>query len=931
MNLPRQATVSYRQRRLKRLCHHCVIWSLLPLYLSLRTASAGDAKTNLWSLQPLAQAAIPQVTGPAEWRRNPLDAFVVAKLQANRLSPAPATDRHTLIRRLSFDLVGLPPTPDEVSAFVNDRTPGAYERVVDRLLASPQHGERWARHWLDVVRFGESQGFEYDRIREHSWRYRDYVIASFNADKPYDRFVREQLAGDVLEPVTSEGVIATGFLVAGPWDQAGNSSASASLRAMVREAELEDIVGTVGQTFLGLTLNCARCHDHKFDPIPQRDYYRIKAVFQGVRHGERSLMTDMLQAEHAATNAARQAQFVRLEQRFNALEGTAKRRLHSGINPPDTNSPGQRPLPVSRWSFSHDARDGIGPLDGDLLGGSLIRNGRLQLDGRGGFLQTAPTPTPIFAKTLEAWVTLATTNQHGGGVITLELPDGSHFDALTFAERQPGKWMAGSEFYRRTRDLDATAEDSPPGRLIHLVLTYGSGRTVTLYRNGKPYGAPYVPQDDFGRFNVFPAGSRILIGRRHTGGSDVFLQGEVAEARLYDRALTAAEVAASFLAGPQAELNGFDYNLTALSEAERAERSRLIAERTRLLALLREPEPTPMTYAVNPEQPGATFVLTRGEPDKPRDPVTPGALTALATHPGELRLSADATEAERRRRFADWVTSPENPLTARVIVNRVWQHHFGRGIVTTPNDFGKMGDPPSHPELLDWLAAWFVAPDGANWSLKKLHKLVVTSEAYRQSSAIGNRQLPMANSKDADNRLLWRFPPRRLEAEEVRDTLLALGGELNPQMGGPGFRPFRITGNGNQNEYFAADLIGPEFNRRTIYRLSVHSARDPLLDALDCPEFSTRTPVRASTTTPLQALSLMNGSFMQRECNKLAAKVQQEVGANVKSQVKRLWLHCLAREPRADELRDAARLAHEQGMAGVAWALLNSNEFVFVR
>lgn len=906
-------------------------WALFALCLPLLRASPDMPKTRLWSLEPLTHPAIPRVGGPSEWRQNPVDAFVLAKLQANHLSPAPAAERRTLIRRLSFDLVGLPPTAEDITAFVNDRTPEAYERLVDRLLASQQHGERWARHWLDVVRFGESQGFEYDRIREHSWRYRDYVITSFNADKPYDRFVREQLAGDVLEPVTSEGIIATGFLVAGPWDQAGNSSASASLRAMVREAEMEDLVGTVGQTFLGLTLNCARCHDHKFDPIPQRDYYRVKAVFQGVRHGERPLMTDALRAEHAASHAARQAQLARLEQRINDLETTAKRRLHSGINPPDPHSPGQPPLPVSRWSFERDARDSNGLLEGELHGTARLKDGRLHLDGREGFLQTGPTAAPLYAKTLEAWVALATTNQHGGGVITLELPDGSHFDALTFAERQPGKWMAGSEFYRRTRDLDAPAEDSPPDRLIHLALTYGSDRTVTLYRNGKPYGAPYVPQDDFGRFNVFPAGSRVLIGRRHSGGSDAFLAGEVAEARLYDCALTAEEVAASFRAGPQVKLTGLNHILSALTESEHAERTRLIAERAQLLAALREPEPTPMAYAANPEQPGPTFVLARGEPDKPREPVTPGALAALAARAGDLGLTTDTPEAERRRRFADWLVSPENPLTGRVIVNRVWQHHFGRGIVATPNDFGSMGEAPSHPELLDWLAGWFVAPEGANWSLKKLHKLIVTSAAYRQSSVIGNRQLPTANSKDADNRLLWRFSPRRLEAEEVRDTLLALGGELNPAIGGPGFRPFRQVGNGGQNEYFAADFIGPEFNRRTIYRLSVHSARDPLLDALDCPEFSTRTPVRASTTTPLQALSLMNGSFLQRECKKLAAKVQGETGANVKSQIGRLWLHCLAREPRADELRDAARLAHEQGMAGVAWALLNSNEFVFVR
>jgi hypothetical protein len=646
------------ENRLSRLAWLMLLAVWLPLP-GLPATSATTGATNLWSLQPLQHPTLPAASGPREWRTNPIDAFVADKLRQHGLQPAPPADRSTLLRRLSFDLIGLPPSAEEMAAFLRDSRSDAYSRAVDRLLASSHHGERWARHWLDVVRFGESQGFEYDRIREHAWRYRDYVIQAFNDDKPYDRFIREQLAGDVLPEANAESVIATGFLIAGPWDQAGHSSASASVRAMVREAELEDIVGTVGQTFLGVTLNCARCHNHKFDPIPQRDYYRIKAVFQGVNHGDRR----------------------------------------------------------------------------------------------------------------------------------------------------------------------------------------------------------------------FPGGST-----------------------------------------------------------------------------------NDWSYAANASQPEATFVLNRGEPDKPREQVTPGALEALATHPGEFGLAADAPEGERRRRFAAWVASPENPLTARVIVNRVWQHHFGRGIVATPNDFGKMGEAPSNPELLDWLAAWFVAPDGANWSLKRLHKLIVSSAAYQQSAVVSGSVISepvisktakrqrtgelvtgslttesLAQGRDADNLLLWRFTPHRLEAEELRDALLALSGELNPQMGGPGFRPFRHVTNGGQNEYFASDPAGPEFNRRTIYRISVHSARDPLLDSLDCPEFSTRTPVRANTTTPLQALSLMNDSFVQRQAAKLAERVQREAGPDLKRQVKQLWFLALAREPKPTELREAVKLAREQGMASAAWVLLNSNEFVFVR
>jgi hypothetical protein len=619
-------------------------------------ASASQPLPDDWAFRPVTRPPVPgdlPASSASEDSKNPVDQFIRATLRQRAWKPGREADRRVLIRRVCFDLIGLPPTPEEIEVFLRDKRPDAFDHIVDRLLASPQYGERWARHWLDVVRFGESQGFEYDRIRDHAWRYRDYVINAFNADKPYDRFIREQLAGDVIEPVTQEGIVATGFLVAGPWDQAGNSSASPSVRAMVREAELEDMLGTIGQTFLGVTLNCARCHNHKFDPIPTRDYYRIKAVFQGVRHGDRRV-----------------------------------------------------------------ARDGA----------------------------------------------------------------------------------------------------------------------------------------------------------------------------------------------------------------------------------------TNLCYAANPEQPTNTFVLRRGEPDKSEDQVRAGALSAVKLPTAELGLNADAPEGERRRRFANWITHPDNPLTARVIVNRVWHYHFGRGLVATPNDLGKMGERPAHPELLDWLARWFVSPDGANWSLKRLHRLIVTSEAWRSpsesvisrsvisksvlSDARGSRGRS-TNSLNTDllitDSLITSFRPRRLEAEAVRDAMLFVSGELNPQMGGPGFRPFEARGNGNQNEYFSRDPIGPEFNRRTVYRICVHSARDPLLDSLDCPEFSTRTAVRPSTTTPLQALSLMNSSFVQRQARKLAERVKREVGDEAKAQAKSLWLRCYAREPRSDELRAATRLVREEGLGSLAWAVLNSNEFVFLR
>ena len=276
---------------------------LLFAFLASASVVIAEPLPDDWAFRSLKTTPVPPQTSGAS--TNPIDLFIRAQLAGHGLKPGTQADRRVLIRRAYFDLIGLPPTPEEVEAFVRDKRPDAFERVVERLLASPQHGERWARHWLDVVRFGESQGFEYDRIRDNAWRYRDYVINAFNADKPYDQFIREQLAGDIIEPLTQEGIVATGFLVAGPWDQAGSGSASPSVRAMVREAELEDMLGTVGQTFLGVTLNCARCHNHKFDPIPTRDYYRIKAVFQGLRHGERSIATNEKETRRASETSAK--------------------------------------------------------------------------------------------------------------------------------------------------------------------------------------------------------------------------------------------------------------------------------------------------------------------------------------------------------------------------------------------------------------------------------------------------------------------------------------------------------------------------------------------------------------------------------------------------------------------------------------------------
>jgi hypothetical protein len=849
------------------------------------------------------------------WARNPIDAFILAGLNRHHIKPAPAADRATLIRRATLDLTGLPPTPAEIDAFVNDARPDAYERLIDRLLASPRYGERWGRHWLDVVRFGESQGFERDKPRDHAWRYRDYVIAALNADKTYDRFVKEQIAGDVLAPAAAEGVVATGFLVCGPWDEVGATQQGAVSRRRVREEELEDMIAAVGQTFLGLTLNCARCHAHKFDPIPQRDYYRVKAALEGVRPGDRAVLTP----DEAKAREARLARVGELEKDVAAIEAAGR---EAALRKQGRPAPGAVPRPMARWTFEADARDELGKMHGTLHGGATVANGRLRLDGKGAYLATAPLPRAVREKTLEAWVSLPTLDQRGGGVISLETKDGRVFDAIAFGEREPRKWIAGSDSFHRTRDLTAAAETAKPAELVHMAIVYGTDSGIAVYRNGAPYADTYVPTGPSAGLRNYAADeSRVLIGLRHTGAGNGFLTGEVAEARLYDRALSAAEVAASFRAGPE-EVPLTDA-LKALTQEQRQKRDRLLAQLDRERVAVASLASPALAYAANSTKPEPTFVLRRGDVEKPDEEVTAGGLSVVKSPSAEFGLTTDAPEGERRRKLAEWIASADNPLTARVMVNRVWQYHFGRGLVASSSDFGFNGDRPSHPELLDWLADEFVR---SGWSVKHLHRLIMLSATYRQSA----RPNAEAAAVDADNRLLWRFPARRLEAETVRDVMLAVSGQLNPTMGGPSYRPFKITVF-NSTFYDLIDETTPEMQRRTVYRMSVNSAKNPLLDALDCPDPSVKAPRRAVTTTPLQALGLMNNAFVLRQARRFAERVAKEAGDDPAARVGMAYRLALGREPTPAEKARAVGHVREHGIESLCWVLLNASEFLYIR
>ncbi len=579
---------------------------LLCAVCAIRAEDAPDP--SWWSLQPLAKVTAPPVPAGG---RNEIDAFLFSEGR----NPAPEAPRRVLLRRLTYDLTGLPPSPEQLEAFEKANDAPAFEKEVDRLLAAPAYGEKWARHWLDIARYGESDGFEFDKPRPEAWRYRDWVIRALNADLSYRDFALHQIAGDVIAPDSPDAVTAASFLVCGPYDDTNKVTQSENLRKVMRQDELEDIVGTTGQAFLGLTLHCARCHDHKFDRVSLHEYYRIASCFAGVGRGPR------------------------------------------------------------------------------------------------------------------------------------ELPGGAAFTVV-------------------------------------------------------PREAPVV------------------------------------------------------------------------------------------------------------------HVLDRGSALKPREAVRPGGIAALAGLSPDFQLPEDAPESERRRALAQWMAHPDNPLFARTIVNRVWYWHFGRGLVATPGDLGKNGGRPSHPGLLDWLAGWF-RENG--WSLKKLHRLILTSAAWRQSSA-GPAAVPH----------IIRVERRRLTAEELRDSILSVSGVLNPAAGGPPFKDFRMENRFNTMHYHPEDRDTPDVNRRSIYRMWARGGPQPLLNAFDCPDSSVSTPVRSSTTTPLNALTLLNSAFTFTMADHLAARLRKEAGSDPGRQVDRLFLLATGRAPEKAEHAACLTVLEKHGLPAVCRVVLNSNAFLTV-
>lgn len=886
-----------------------LIWLSCVATFTVALSAEERAGRDWWSLQPLKVQEAPSLAS------NAVDAFILERLKKENLRPSTKASPRVQIRRLYFDLIGIPPTPAQVSAFEKNPTDAAYRAIVDELLASVHYGERWGRHWLDVARFGESDGFERNTPRNNLWPFRDWVIKALNADMPYDEFVRMQIIGDLIKP-GSEGKSAVAFLAAGLHNTVVGGSEF--MKKTARQDELEEIAGAVGQTFVGLTTNCARCHDHKYDPISQKEYYQLTSALGGVYHGEQQVK-ETVDAEKLAE---REKALKQAEEKIAAIEKVARDKvLAARKSAPDASRP-KAPKPYASWEFEGNLRDSTGKLHGEAVGAAHVENGSLVLNGRDAYVKTVSLDQDISEKTLEAWAVLQNLNQRGGALISLQTLNGNGFDAIVFGERTPRAWMAGSDGFRRSKVSGGPVESEADKKPVHVAIVYGRDGTITRYRNGVPYDRAY--KTGFAKYGK--GSSHVIFGLRHgTGaGSGRMLAGRILRAQLYDRALSPAAVAAS--AGVESDFVSEEELVAVLDKGQSAERLTLIARAGTLREEVNRHKSSGKRkiYTVAARgNPGVTRILNRGHALQPREAVSPGAIAAVVGPVADFGLHENAPDAERRKKLAEWITHPQNPLFTRVIVNRLWHHHFGTGLVATPNDLGFNGGEPSHPGLLDWLAAELKRN---GYRLKHMHRVMVTSSAYRQSSAPSAQGM----ASDADNRLLWRKSPVRLDAESLRDSMLLVSGKLNRQMGGPGFRDVSIKPLDGTTYYTPFDKEDSALNRRTVYRFSPRGRRSAILDAFDCPDPSTAAPRRSVTTTPLQALALLNNAFVLRMSEGFAARLVREAGQDITGQVNLAYALAYGRKPDAEEKKLGVSLVSGHGMDALCRVLFNSNEFVVI-
>jgi mono/diheme cytochrome c family protein len=1051
-----------------------------------------------WSLKPIVKAEPPKLAGDdAKWARTPIDAFVVAKLREKGLAPSPEADRRTLIRRLYFDLVGLPPAPEAVDAFVADADPKAYEKLVDTLLASPQYGERWARHWLDVVHYGDTSGYDKDKTRPNAWPYRDYVIRSLNDDKPYARFVQEQLAGDVLFPGSPDGIIGLGFIAAGPFDWVGHVEVPESKLdgKVCRNLDRDDMVMNTMSTFVSQTAHCARCHNHKFDPIVQEDYYSLQAVFAAVDRADRPFdadpasgakrklvadRRDALAQQRAALatkiDSLKSPELVALEARAADIHkaiaslpkpaGEAKDHTlgyHSAIEPkPDVTKWVQVDLGSSQ------------PIEHLFLIGANVVYGKSKGPGFGFPIRfkIEASDDPRFAAgvTLIADHTAADYPNPGDAPVGFAVPRGTRARHLRVTgtklyDRSDDFIMAISELVALSggrniaQNAAVTALDSieaPPGWSAKYLTDgffgvtgfsqlatnapadspsngYHSGiepkvdvtkwvqvdlgqamplerislfpARPTDFRDAPGFGfparykveasmdaqftAPVVLADRTAADVANPGEQTVVIepkaivaryvrvtatklwertgdyvfalaemqiesgGRNVADGAQVTALDSIEQGRWSTRNLVDGYNSRNRIAGAAtnvlalfADRLKLDTELQQVHSRRTELLGRLVDQGTRdqLAVVERELAVAEASLSAAPQQgmvfaaasqfpaagshiatggkPREIFVLRRGEITSPMQKAGPGTI-AVADLPSRFNLPENATEGDRRAALANWITDRRNPLTWRSIVNRVWHYHFGHGIVDSPNDFGRMGQQPTHPQLLDWLAAEF--RDGPQ-SIKALHRLIVTSAVYRQSSA-GNAAMEKI---DSSNQYLWRMNRRRLEAESLRDAVLAVSGKLDMKMYGPGFFLFGFIDDHSPHYlYEKHDPDDPASLRRSVYRFIVRSVPDPFMTTMDCPDPSLIAEKRNETVTALQSLSMLNNALMVRQAEHFAKRIEA-MAPDAPGRIAAAFRLAFDRRPTDEEASLLAAYAQKNGLPNTCRLIYNMNEFIFI-
>lgn len=816
-------------------------WSFQPIQVEGKTVSdllSRNTESHSQSGQKLDDS----------WRQRSVDDFIDAKLSQSGLTRNPLADPTALARRIHFDLTGLPPSPAEVAAFV---ATADVEQLVDRLLNSPRYGERWAQHWLDVIRWAETVGFETNQERRNAWPYRDWVIAALNEDKPYDQFIFEQIAGDTVGEDA-----ALGFLVAGPANLPGQIGRDEAAMRNARQDELDEVISTVSQAALGLTVECARCHDHKFDPILQADYYSMQAIFAGLNYGTRRWRgPEDSQWTNQIPDAKQQVDQLHLQREAVRVQ--------------------------------HQLRPSLSDIHTETFPAVLTKSVRMKINAT-----TNNAAASLYE--FEVWSTANTPEEESINVALASngsVPSASsfalanqsrHFDNLidgTVDKRQSYAWVSASGGPAWIQ------VEFPEPKLID---------RITFHR-GSSMPADFV-------IEVLPTDFENDLSR-HTDQSQQWVEVCHSQDRLLriDDTRKPAGLSLAELSPDQVKAIT-DLNL-ALRRAE-----------GRVVRFSAGPQVYAASFRSNPD---STFLLHRGDAMQRLEEVKPAVPQFL----GDVGLAVDASDLDRRLKLANHLTDVRNPLTARVIVNRVWQHHFGTGLVSTSSDFGRMGTKPSHPKLLDWLAARFMA-DG--WSLKKLHRLILTSKTYCQSNAANDKAMAV----DADSKLLWRYPVRRLEAEAIRDSMLFVSGKLNFKTGGPGFNFFNQRG--GLADYRPKESFAEDGWRRMIYAHKVRMISVDVFGAFDCPDFGQMKPNRTRSITPIQSLGLLNSPFVNRQAAFFAERLVQEVGDNVDQQITSAFDLAYSRSPTKPERDALGQLATDHGLAQACRAIFNSSEFVLL-